>query len=109
MKKSLLAFAVPFVVFFLFGGPTALLALIDFIREFLIASFPVLSIVTKQKLESHVTSPYFITGVILNIAALFGVWFGKQKSKIIYAIVSVILTTINALPIIGIFLENQQL
>ena len=52
--------------------------------------FPVFAGVGKMALEDYLTSPYFITGIIMVVASAFGIWFGKRKGKILYLIVSII-------------------
>ena len=61
--------------------------------------------IIAKEIENHLTSPYFITGIILNVCAVFGIWLGKEKSKIVFVIITIVLAVINTFPIICILLK----
>ena len=60
------------------------------IGEVFIAFFPIFFDVAKSSIEDYLTSPYFITGVIMSIASAFGIWFGAKGGKILFLTVSII-------------------
>lgn len=86
LKKLILIFS----AFFIFGGVGAITALCDGIVEGFKMFFPLFFDIAKMELEDYLTSPYFITGVIMTIASAFGIWFGSKKGKILYSIVSIV-------------------
>lgn len=93
-----------FVLFF--GGTTALHGMIEGLKEFFVVSLPFFTDIVKQQIENYLTSPYFITCIILNVFAVFGIWLGRRKSKVIFGIISIVLAIINAFPIICILFKN---
>ena len=60
------------------------------IGEVFIAFFPIFFDVAKSSIEDYLTSPYFITGVVMSIASAFGIWFGVKGGKILFLTVSII-------------------
>ena len=60
------------------------------IGEVFIAFFPVFFDVAKSSIEDYLTSPYFITGVIMSIASAFGIWFGAKGGKLLFLVISII-------------------
>lgn len=106
MAKDIKNLIIPFAVILCFGGIPALHATIEGLKELFVVSLPIFTDIVKQEIENYLTSPYFITGIILNVFALFGIWLGKEKSKIVYGIISIALAITNALPIIRILFEN---
>lgn len=69
-------------------------------KDIFIAFFPVFAGVAKQNLEDYLTSPYFITGVILFILSSgFGIWAGKTGGKLIYLIVSILIAILSLVSI----------
>ena len=60
------------------------------IGEVFIAFFPIFFDVAKSSIEDYLTSPYFITGVVMSIASAFGIWFGAKGGKILFLTVSII-------------------
>ena len=69
-------------------------------KEIFIAFFPIFADAAKQSLEDYLTSPYFITGVIMFILSSgFGIWVGKTGGKVIYLIVSIIAAIISLVSI----------
>ena len=66
------------------------------VKEIFIAFFPIFADAAKQSLEDYLTSPYFITGVIMFLLSSgFGIWVGKTGGKVIYLIVSIIAAIIS--------------
>lgn len=82
-----------------FGGWGALGTLWSSIWQVLVAFFPFFADVAKQQLEDYLTSPYFITGLIMAIASCFGIWFGSKGGKVLYAVVSIITLVISLVSI----------
>lgn len=69
-------------------------------KEIFIAFFPFFAEVAKQSIEDYLTSPYFITGVIMFLLSSgFGIWVGKTGGKVIYLIVSIIAAAISLVSI----------
>lgn len=88
-------------IVFIFCGWSGLVALWTAVKEIFIALFPFFAEVAKQSIEDYLTSPYFITGVILFILSSgFGIWVGKTGGKVIYLVIS-ILTAVLSLVSIG--------
>ena len=70
------------------------------IGEVLAAFFPFIVEGAKQSIKDYLTSPYFITGVIMFILSSgFGIWVGKTGGKAIYLVVSIILAVISLVSI----------
>ena len=70
------------------------------VKEIFIAFFPIFADAAKQSLEDYLTSPYFITGVIMFLLSSgFGIWVGKTGGKVIYLIVSIIAAIISLVSI----------
>ena len=90
MKKALLNILWVPLVFLVFGGTDAFVAFWQGLFEGFKMMFPFFFDIVKMELEDYLTSPYFITGVIMTIASAFGIWFGSKKGKILYSIVSII-------------------
>lgn len=90
MKKVLLSILVPMLVFLVFCGTDGLIAFWQSLFECFKFMFPLFFGIVKMELEDYLTSPYFITGVVMTIASAFGIWFGSKKGKILYSIVSII-------------------
>lgn len=100
MAKDFKKVIIPFAVIFYFGGTSALHATIEATKELLSIGFPIFVDVAKQQIEDYLTSPYFLTGIILNVFAAFGIWLGHSKSKILYSIISIVIMAINTFSII---------
>ena len=96
LKKIILIFS----VFFIFGGVGAVTTLCEGIVEGFKMFFPLLFDIAKMELEDYLTSPYFITGVIMTIASGFGIWFGSKNGKILFLIVSIICEIASAVSIL---------
>ena len=60
------------------------------IGEVFIAFFPIFFDVAKSSIEDYLTSPYFITGVIMSIASAFGIWVGAKGGKLLFLVISII-------------------
>lgn len=88
------------LVFFIFGGVTALKNYWQGIFETFKFFYPMLFGIAKMELEDYLTSPYFITGVIMSIASVFGIWFGSKNGKILFLIVSIICEIASAVSIL---------
>lgn len=72
------------------GGWSALGNLWPGVWQVLVAFFPFIADGVKQSIEDYLTSPYFITGVIMAVASCFGIWFGSRGGKVLFTIVSLI-------------------
>lgn len=83
-----------------FCGWSGLATLWMAVKEIFIAFFPIFADAVKQSLEDYLTSPYFITGVIMFLLSSgFGIWVGKTGGKVIYLIVSIIAAIISLVSI----------
>lgn len=83
-----------------FCGWSGLATLWMAVKEIFIAFFPIFADAAKQSLEDYLTSPYFITGVIMFLLSSgFGIWMGKTGGKVIYLIVSIIAAIISLVSI----------
>ena len=60
------------------------------IGEVFIAFFPIFFDVAKSSIEDYLTSPYFITGVVMSVASAFGIWFGAKGGKLLFLVISII-------------------
>ncbi len=83
------------VVVFLVGGWSMLKRLWGGVLQVLTALFPIFADIGIMKLEDYLTSPYFISGVIMSVLSLFGIWLGKKKGKVLYIVVSLVLLIID--------------
>lgn len=87
-------------IVFIFCGWSGLAALWTAVKEIFITFFPFFAEVAKQSIEDYLTSPYFITGVILFILSSgFGIWVGKTGGKLIYLIVSILIAVLSLVSI----------
>lgn len=87
-------------IVFIFCGWSGLTTLWMAVKEIFIAFFPIFADAAKQSLEDYLTSPYFITGVIMFLLSSgFGIWVGKTGGKVIYLIVSIIAAIISLVSI----------
>lgn len=100
MKKFLLSILVPMLVFLVFCGTDGLIAFWQGLFECFKVMFPLFFGIVKMELEDYLTSPYFITGVIMTIASAFGIWFGSKNGKILFLIVSIICEIAGAVSIL---------
>lgn len=73
-----------------FCGWGALGAVISGVWETIVAFWPIVWGCIEYVIEDYLTSPYFITGVIMAIASACGIWFGVKGGKVLYVVVSVI-------------------
>lgn len=90
MKRSATSIIAALVFILLFGGWGMFAEALGAIGEVFIAFFPIFFDVAKSSIEDYLTSPYFITGVIMSIASAFGIWFGAKGGKILFLTVSII-------------------
>ncbi len=87
-------------VILLFCGWSGLVTLWTAVRDIFVAFFPILAESVKSSIEDYLTSPYFITGIIMPILSSgFGIWVGKTGGKIIYLIVSIIVALLSLVSI----------
>ena len=100
MKKVLVSILVPMLVFLIFGGADAFVAFWQGLFECFKFMFPLFFDIVKMELEDYLTSPYFITGVVMTIASAFGIWFGSKNGKILFLIVSIICEIAGAVSIL---------
>ena len=73
-----------------FCGWGALGAVISGVWETIVAFWPIIQGCIEYVIEDYFTSPYFITGVIMSIASVFGIWFGVRGGKVLYVVVSIV-------------------
>lgn len=100
MDRNLKRIAFFSALILIFFGWNGLLTLWAGIYEFLIAFFPFFAKGIKSSIEDYLTSPYFLTGIVMFILSSgFGIWVGKTGGKIIYLIISVILALISLVSI----------
>ena len=90
MKRSATSIIAALVFILLFGGWGMFAETLGVIGEVFIAFFPIFFDVAKSSIEDYLTSPYFITGVIMSIASAFGIWFGAKGGKILFLTFSII-------------------
>lgn len=100
MDRNLKRIIIISVIVLAVGGWSALGNLWSGVGQVLVAFFPFIAEGVKQSIEDYLTSPYFITSVIMAIASGFGIWFGRRGGKVLFAIVSLI-TMILSLVSIG--------
>lgn len=87
-------------VVFLFCGWSGLAALWTAVQDIFIAFFPIIAEGIKSGVEDYLTSPYFITGVIMFVlSSAFGIWVGKTGGKVIYLVVSIVIALLSLLSI----------
>lgn len=95
MKKAIahiLGFA---ILLLMIGGFPLLFEGMGKLGEVIVGFFPLFFEVAKKSLEDYLTSPYFITGLIMAIASAFGIWFGVKGGKILYLIVFIVIEIIS--------------
>ena len=90
MKKDLFKIISISLVFLIFGGVSAFTSLWQNVFEIFKMFFPIFFNIAKMELEDYLTSPYFITGAIMAIASVLGIWFGAKGGKILFLIVSIV-------------------
>ena len=100
MTKAIVKLGVISALVLAFCGWGTLGAMWQGIGEVLSAFFPFIVEGAKQSIEDYLTSPYFITGVIMFILSSgFGIWVGKTGGKAIYLVVSIIVALISLVSI----------
>ena len=90
MKRSATSIIAALVFILIFGGWGMFAETLGVIGEVFIAFFPIFFDVAKSSIEDYLTSPYFITGVIMSIASAFGIWFGAKGGKLLFLVISII-------------------
>lgn len=90
MKRSATSIIAALVFILIFGGWGMFAEALGVIGEAFIAFFPIFFDVAKSSIEDYLTSPYFITGVIMSIASAFGIWFGAKGGKLLFLVISII-------------------
>ena len=100
MKKDLFKIISISLVFLIFGGVSAFTSLWQNVFEIFKMFFPIFFNIAKMELEDYLTSPYFITGAIMAIASVFGIWFGKKNRKTLFLIVSIITELVSLVSIV---------
>ena len=90
MKRSATSIIAALVFILIFGGWGMFAETLGVIGEVFIAFFPIFFDVAKSSIEDYLTSPYFITGVVMSVASAFGIWFGAKGGKILFLTVSII-------------------
>ena len=90
MDRDLKKIVVICIVVLAVGGWSALANLWVGVGEVLVEFFPFIAQAAKQSIEDYLTSPYFITGVILLGLSGLGIWVGHKGGKAIYTVVSLI-------------------
>jgi len=82
-------------------GWSALGTLWSGVIQVFIAFFPFFFKGTKIAIENYLTSPYFITGVVMSIASACGVWLGVRGGKVLYIAISFVCLMISLASIGG--------
>ena len=90
MKRSATSIIAALVFILLFGGWGMFAEALGVIGEVFIAFFPIFFDVAKSSIEDYLTSPYFITGVVMSVASAFGIWFGAKGGKLLFLVISII-------------------
>ena len=90
MKRSATSIIATLVFILLFGGWGMFAEALGVIGEVFIAFFPIFFDVAKNSIEDYLTSPYFITGVVMSVASAFGIWFGAKGGKLLFLVISII-------------------
>lgn len=90
MNNNLKRFIAVSILFLIFGGIANVADWWHGIFEVIKCFFPVFFEVEKMILKDYLTSPYFITGAIMVVASVFGIWFGKENGKTLFCVVSFI-------------------
>ena len=85
----------------LFCGWSALGTLWSGVVQVFVAFVPFFFEGTKIVIENYLTSPYFITGVVMSIASACGVWFGVRGGKVLYIVISFVCLMISLASIGG--------
>lgn len=95
--KKIISFSV--LVFF-FCGWSGLAALWSAVKDIFIAFFPFIVEGAKSSIEDYLTSPYFITGILMFVlSSCFGIWVGKTGGKIIYWLISIVVALLSLVSI----------
>lgn len=95
MKRSATSIIAALVFILLFGGWGMFAETLGVIGEVFIAFFPIFFDVAKNSIEDYLTSPYFITGVVMSVASAFGIWFGAKGGKLLFLVISIICEVIS--------------
>ena len=90
MKRSATSIIAALVFILIFGGWGMFAETLGVIGEVFIAFFPIFFDVAKSSIEDYLTSPYFITGVVMSVASAFGIWFGAKGGKLLFLVISII-------------------
>ena len=83
MKRSATSIIAALVFILLFGGWGMFAEALGVIGEVFIAFFPIFFDVAKNSIEDYLTSPYFVTGVVMFIASAFVVWCQGRKVAVL--------------------------
>lgn len=95
MKRSSTSIIAALVFILIFGGWGMFAETLGVIGEVFIAFFPIFFDVAKNSIEDYLTSPYFITGVVMSVASAFGIWFGAKGGKLLFLVISIICEVIS--------------
>ncbi len=96
MDKNLKGLLWTVFIIVIFGGVTALKNVGTAVIQFLLMLFPIFG---EKIIENYFTSPYFIVGIIMAVCSSFGIYFGVKGGKILFAIVAIILLSVDLLSI----------
>lgn len=100
MTKAIVRLGALSALVLAFCGWGALGAMWEVIWQTLVAFFPIIVEGAKQSIEDYLTSPYFITSVIMFVLSSgFGIWVGRTGGKAIYLVVSIIAALISLVSI----------
>ena len=95
MKRSATSIIAALAFILLLGGWGMFAEALGVIGEVFIFFFPIFFDVAKSSIEDYLTSPYFITGVIMSLASAFGIWFGAKGGKLLFLVISIICEVIS--------------
>ena len=90
IKNAIVRFLIFFAILFAAGGWVAVGQGLEVFGTVFKGFFPIFFEVAKQSLEDYLTSPYFITGVIMSIASAFGIWFAARGGRVLFLVISII-------------------
>lgn len=101
MKKSFINIIILLVLLFIIGGFTVFFQGVDVIIQIFVGFFPIFKPTLKKSIEDYLTSAYFIVGLIVFIASLFGIIISCKTKKVMYIIISIIVELISLISILS--------
>ena len=90
IKATLIGIGILLLLILVTGGFGVFGEAIGILTSGLKGFFPIFFDIAQSAIEDYLTSPYFIVGIIMAIASVFGIWFGAKGGRILFLIVSII-------------------